>query len=301
MKGICDEIERWERDRMQMYGGATSINSGSMKLFETLERATVQMLPISNNPSISFNISANHIVERSKKARPICAMDIQSAEHEHVQPLLKNTETAAGETAREEPKTVSECPLLQPILKQPKTKKQKIVRKTFKGTAILSKLLPTGSALTFQLLSPIVTNNGRCRTEVCQNMLLCLVAFCTGVCFFLSFTDSHRDERGKVRYGVATFRGLWVMDGKVQLSVEEANKYKLKFIDFFHALVSVMIFMALVLFDQNVVNCFRPKTADDSNELWLMVLPASIGAIGCLLFVCFPSKRHGIGRPLSKN
>ncbi|KAE8711795.1 hypothetical protein F3Y22_tig00110279pilonHSYRG00184 [Hibiscus syriacus] len=226
-------------------------------------------------------------------------MDIKAVEHG--QPLLKNMEMGAGETVREEPQTVSECPLLHPILKQPKTKKQKIVRKTFKGTAILSRLLPTGSALTFQLLSPILTNNGRCRTEFCQNLVLSVGMFCAGVCFFLSFTDSHRDERGKVQYGVATFRGLWVMDGKVELSVEEANKYRLKFIDFLHAFASVMIFMALVLFNRNVVNCFRPKTEEESNELWLMVLPASIGAIGCLLFVAFPSKRHGIGRPLSKN
>ncbi|XP_039019444.1 LOW QUALITY PROTEIN: protein DMP7-like [Hibiscus syriacus] len=219
-------------------------------------------------------------------------MDFKAVEHE--QPLLKNMEPGAGETVREEPQAVLECSLLHPVLKRPKTKKQKIVRKTFKGTAILSRLLPTGSALTFQLLSPILTNNGQSRTEFSQNLVLSVVAFCAGVCFFFSFTDSYRDERGKVRYGVATFRGLWVMDGKVELSVQEAKKYKLKFIDFLHALVSVMIFMALVLFDQNVVNCFRPKTEEDINELWLMVLPASIGAIGPF-FVAFPSKRHGIG------
>ncbi|KAB2035597.1 hypothetical protein ES319_D04G163100v1 [Gossypium barbadense] len=192
---------------------------------------------------------------------------------EHMQPLLKNVE----ETAQEESRTTSEFPLL---------------------TAML---LPTGSALTFQILSPVLTNQGQCKTQVCQNLMLGLVAFCASLCFFLSFTDSVRDERGKVRYGVATFRGLWVMDGPVELSIEEANKYKVKLIDFFHALVSIMIFMALVLFDQNVVDCFGLKPSGDSNALLLMLLPASIGAIGCLLFVSFPSKRHGIGCPLSKN
>ncbi|KAG8500592.1 hypothetical protein CXB51_004177 [Gossypium anomalum] len=222
-------------------------------------------------------------------------MDTKAVEHK--QPLLKNVE----ETAQEETRTTSEFPLLTAIVKQPKTKKQKIVRKTFKGTAVLSKLLPTGSALTFQILSPVLTNQGQCKTQVCQNLMLGLVAFCASLCFFLSFTDSVRDERGKVRYGVATFRGLWVMDGPVELSIEEANKYKVKLIDFFHALVSIMIFMALVLFDQNVVNCFGLKPSGDSNELLLMLLPASTGAIGCLLFVSFPSKRHGIGCPLSKS
>ncbi|TYG74320.1 hypothetical protein ES288_D04G173200v1 [Gossypium darwinii] len=199
---------------------------------------------------------------------------------EHMQPLLKNVE----ETAQEESRTTSEFPLLTAIVKQPKTKKQKIVRKTFKGTAVLSKLLPTGSALTFQILSPVLTNQGQCKTQVCQNLMLGLVAFCASLCFFLSFTDR-----------------LWVMDGPVELSIEEANKYKVKLIDFFHALVSIMIFMALVLFDQNVVDCFGLKPSGDSNALLLMLLPASIGAIGCLLFVSFPSKRHGIGCPLSKN
>ncbi|TYJ40311.1 hypothetical protein E1A91_A04G131300v1 [Gossypium mustelinum] len=203
-------------------------------------------------------------------------MDTKAVEHR--QPLLKNVE----KTAQEESRTTSEFPLLTAIVKQPKTKKQKIVRKTFKGTAVLSKLLPTGSALTFQILSPVLTNQGQCKTQVCQNLMLGLVAFCASLCFFLSFTDSVRDERGKVRYG-------------------EENKYKVKLIDFFHALVSIMIFMALVLFDQNVVNCFGLKPSGDSNELLLMLLPASIGAIGCLLFVSFPSKRHGIGCPLSKN
>ena len=146
---------------------------------------------------------------------------------EHKQPLLKNEE--AGERVQEEQLTISEC--ASPA-KQPKTKKQKVVRKTFKGTAVLSKLLPTGSAFTFQLLSPVLTNQGQCKTQVSQYLSLGLVAFCASLCFFLSFTDSFRDEKGKVRYGVATFKGLWVMDCHVKLSVEEADKYKLKFIDF---------------------------------------------------------------------
>ncbi|XVF02055.1 hypothetical protein REPUB_Repub04eG0143100 [Reevesia pubescens] len=214
---------------------------------------------------------------------------------ENKQPLLKNEE--AGETIQEEKPTISEC-ASQP--KQPKTQKQKVIRKTFKGTAVLSKLLPTGSALTFQLLSPVLTNQGQCKTQLSQYLTLGLVAFCTCLCFFLSFTDSFKDERGKVRYGVATLKGLWVMDGSVKLSAEEADKYRLKFIDFVHALVSIIIFTALALFNQNVVKCFFPTPSKETKEL-LTVLPASIGAIGCLLFVSFPTKRNGIGNPLSKN
>ncbi|OMP09203.1 hypothetical protein COLO4_05704 [Corchorus olitorius] len=187
--------------------------------------------------------------------------------------------------------------------KQPKTKRQKVVRKTFKGTAVLSKLLPTGSALTFQLLSPVLTNSGQCKTYVSQYLTLGLVAFCATLCFFLSFTDSFRDEKGKVRYGVATFRGLWVMDGgaavKLKLTAEEAEKYRLKFIDFVHAFISLMIFTALALFDQNVVNCFCKTPSEETQEL-LTLLPVCIGAIGSFLFVLFPTSRNGIGNPLSK-
>ncbi|XP_022762179.1 protein DMP7-like [Durio zibethinus] len=222
----------------------------------------------------------------------IPAMDVKV---EQKQPLLQNK--AAGETVQEEQQT---NPEYASQTKQPKTPKQKLMRKTFKGTAILSKLLPTGSALTFQLLSPVSTNRGQCKTHVSQYLTLGLVASCASLCFFLSFTDSFRDDRGKVRYGVATFKGLWVMDGPVKLSAEEAYKYRLKFIDFVHALVSIMIFTSLALFDQNVVKCFYPTPSEETKEL-LMLLPACIGAIGSLLFVSFPTKRNGIGCPLSKN
>ncbi|WRX15048.1 Protein DMP - like 1 [Theobroma cacao] len=238
------------------------------------------------------HISAKYIVENI--ATSFMSMDIKV---ENEQPLLENEE--AGERVQEEQPTILENATSAPQ-KQPKTRKQKVMRKTFKGTAVLSKLLPTGSALTFQLLSPALTNQGQCKTEVSQYLTLGLVGFCAVLCFFLSFTDSFRDERGKVRYGVATFKGLWVMDGPVKLSAEEADKYRLKFIDFFHALVSIMIFASLALFDQNVVKCFYPTPSEETKEL-LTVLPASIGAIGSVLFVSFPTKRNGIGNPLSKN
>ncbi|XVF44331.1 hypothetical protein PTKIN_Ptkin02bG0111800 [Pterospermum kingtungense] len=214
---------------------------------------------------------------------------------EQKQLLLRSEETR--ETIQEEQQPISKCTAPP---KQPKTPKQKIIRKTFKGTAVLSKLLPTGSALTFQLLSPVLTNQGQCKTRVSQYLTLGLVVFCASFCFFISFTDSFRDESGKVRYGVATYKGLWVMDGPVRLSAEEAAKYRLKLLDFVHALLSIMIFVALSLFDKNVVKCFCPMPSEMTQEL-LIMLPLIIGAIGSLMFVSFPTKRHGIGSPLSKD
>ncbi|KAK9285015.1 hypothetical protein L1049_024197 [Liquidambar formosana] len=193
-------------------------------------------------------------------------------------------------------------PLLENVLMprdQQKTPGQKAIRKTFKGTAHLANLLPTGTVLTFQLLSPILTNQGQCPTPMNQLTTLVLLALCGVLCFLLSFTDSFRDERGKVRYGLATFSGLWVIDGSVTLSPEEAAGYRVRFIDFLHALLSILVFAAVALFDQNVVKCFEPMPSDKTKDLLLKV-PIGIGLVCSVLFVLFPTKRHGIGFPLSR-
>ncbi|GAV74077.1 DUF679 domain-containing protein [Cephalotus follicularis] len=191
-------------------------------------------------------------------------------------------------------------PLLGDAQKQPKTPAQKVMRKTFKGTAHLSKLLPTGTVLAFQLLSPILTHQGKCHNIVNQYMTLSLLSLCSISCFFLCFTDSFRDERGKVRYGLATRKGFWIIDGSVKLPYEEAAKYKIKFIDFVHAFMSVLVFAAVGMVDQNVVGCFFPVKSEEIKEL-LVALPVAIGVICGMFFVAFPSYRHGIGFPLSRN
>ena len=195
-------------------------------------------------------------------------------------------------------------PLLedQPISEKPtKTPGQKAIRKTFKMSAHLSNLLPTGSVLAFQILSPVFTHEGKCLSFVSRAMTLVLLGLCGASCFLLCLTDSFRDERGKVRYGLATPRGLWVIDGgAVTIAPNEAAKYCLQPVDFFHALLSIVVFAAVTLFDQNVVKCFYPMPSDEATEI-LTTLPIGIGVICCLLFVAFPTKRHGIGFPLSRN
>jgi len=94
--------------------------------------------------------------------------------------------------------------------------------------------------------------------------------------------------------------GMWVMDGSVRLPAEEAEKYRLRFIDFFHAFMSILVFLAIALFDGSVVSCFVPKPSEDAKEL-LMVLPVGIGFVCSFFFVAFPSQRHGIGFPLSRD
>ncbi|XP_054814618.1 protein DMP7-like [Prosopis cineraria] len=196
----------------------------------------------------------------------------------------------------------SQQPLLEnaPLLKQPKTPTQKVIRKTFKSTANLSNLLPTGSVLAFQILSPIVTHQGQCKTHTSQTMTACLLAMCSMSCFLLSFTDSFRDERGKVRYGFATWNGLWVIDGSAKLSAQEAAKFRLNSIDFFHACASILVFFAVAMLDKNVVMCFEPNPSDEERDL-LVTLPVGIGLLCSFLFIIFPTKRHGIGFPLSRD
>ncbi|XP_077212457.1 protein DMP4-like [Tasmannia lanceolata] len=180
-----------------------------------------------------------------------------------------------------------------------KTTIQKAIGQTFKSTAHLANLLPTGTVLAFQLLSPIFTNQGHC-DAVSRSMTACLVALCGASCFILSFTDSFRDGSGKVCYGLATFKGLWVIDNDAStcLSTEAAERYRMRFIDFAHAFMSILVFAAIALFDQNVLACFYPFPSEQTKE-FLMALPVGIGVICSMLFVAFPTTRHGIGFPLS--
>ncbi|KAI3456224.1 hypothetical protein Pfo_012888 [Paulownia fortunei] len=174
---------------------------------------------------------------------------------------------------------------------------QQAISQTFESTAHLANLLPTGSVLAFQLLSPIFSNQGECDT-VSQSMTAGLVALCGLSCILLNFTDSFKDQKGNICYGFATFRGLWIIDGSVTLPPEIAAKYKLKFIDFVHALMSILVFAAIALFDQNVVNCFYPTPSAGTKEV-LTALPVGIGVACSMLFVVFPTKRHGIGFPVT--
>ncbi|XP_028766571.1 protein DMP6-like [Neltuma alba] len=176
---------------------------------------------------------------------------------------------------------------------------QKAMNQTFQSSAHLANLLPTGSVLAFQLLSPIFTNLGTC-DSVSQFMTAGLVALCGASCFLLCFTDSFRDNKGNICYGFATFSGLWVIDGLTTLPPELAAKYRLRFIDFMHAVMSVLVFAAIAMFDQNVVNCFFPEPSNQTQEV-LTALPVGIGVICSMLFVVFPTQRHGIGFPLSTN
>ncbi|XP_020571456.1 uncharacterized protein LOC110018469 [Phalaenopsis equestris] len=178
-----------------------------------------------------------------------------------------------------------------------KNQAHKAINQTFQSTAHLANLLPTGTVLAFQLLSPILANQGKC-TSANRFMTACLLVMCIFSCFILSFSDSFRDSAGNVQHGIATFTGFWVVDGPDPLPAETARKYRIRFVDFIHALMSVMVFIAVVLVDQNVVVCFYPSPSEDVKQI-VTALPVAIGAICSVMFIAFPTTRHGIGFPLS--
>ncbi|KAK4410938.1 protein DMP4 [Sesamum angolense] len=107
---------------------------------------------------------------------------------------------------------------------------QQAISQTFESTAHLANLLPTGSVLAFQLLSPIFSNQGECDTAS-QSLTAGLVALCGLSCILLSFTDSIKDQKGNISYGFATFH-------------------------------------AIAMFDENVVNCFYPAPSAGTKEVF---------------------------------
>lgn len=177
------------------------------------------------------------------------------------------------------------------------TMMQKAIGKTFQTTANLANLLPTGTVLAFQILSPICTNAGQCDLAS-RVMTALLVSTCGFSCFILSFTDSYKDLNGNVCYGFATIHGFWIIDGSATLPQERSKSYKLRFIDFVHAFMSFLVFGAVVLFDQNAVKCFFPEPSAEVAEL-LTTLPVAVGVFCSMVFATFPTTRHGIGFPLS--
>ncbi|KAG1328122.1 putative protein DMP3 [Cocos nucifera] len=130
-----------------------------------------------------------------------------------------------------------------------------------------------------------------------QSLLLLLAVSC----FLARFTDSLRSPDGRLYYGFATLRGMWLFDypSPPSEALPELSKYRLRLVDFVHAVLSVLVFASVALRDKNVVDCFYPQPKHETKEV-LDTLPLGVGVICGLLFVVFPTRRHGIGYPVTK-
>ncbi|KAK7303214.1 hypothetical protein RJT34_14116 [Clitoria ternatea] len=168
--------------------------------------------------------------------------------------------------------------------------------KTLSGVGNLIKLLPTGTVFLFQFLIPVVTNTGHCNTfnKYLTGALLIVCAF---NCVFASFTDSYTGTDGQTHYGIVTAKGLWPSPASESVDL---SKYKLRFGDFVHALLSLVVFAVLGLLDTNTVHCYYPGF-ESGEKILLQVLPPVIGVASSAVFVLFPSYRHGIGYPTSSD
>lgn len=178
---------------------------------------------------------------------------------------------------------------------------QSVLSQALESSAHLANLLPTGTLLAFQLLTPIFTKNGSCDSAT-RPMTLILLILLALSCFLASFTDSVRSSDGQVRYGFVTLKGLWLFDGDSAggglTAALDLRKYKLTFVDVAHGLLSVLVFGSVALRDKNVVSCLYPEPGLEGEEV-LDIVPIGIGVICSLLFVAFPTKRHGIGYPVT--
>ncbi|CAI9101566.1 OLC1v1038926C1 [Oldenlandia corymbosa var. corymbosa] len=186
--------------------------------------------------------------------------------------------------------------------KTPSNVSPSFYQRALQTTAHLSNLLPTGTLLAFQLLTPIATNNGSC-DAVTRSMTSIILIVLGLSCFLACFTDSFKATDGQVYYGFATRKGLFVFDYPAASASGlpgDLSKYRLNFIDVIHAVLSVLVFVAVALRDKNVVGCFYPAPEKETQEV-LDIVPVSIGLICSLLFMIFPTRRHGIGFPVTSD
>ncbi|KAK4430002.1 protein DMP9 [Sesamum alatum] len=167
------------------------------------------------------------------------------------------------------------------------------VQKTLSKTSLLANFLPTGTLLTFEMVLPSVYANGKC-SAVTTHMIYALLGLCTLSCFFFHFTDSFRGPDGKVYYGFVTLNGLAVFKTGLGVEVPRDERYKVGLSDFVHALMSVLVFVAIAFSDHRVAGCVFPGHAAEMDEV-MQSFPLMVGIICSGLFLVFPTTRYGIG------
>ncbi|XP_059448115.1 protein DMP3-like [Corylus avellana] len=208
------------------------------------------------------------------------------------QPSIKDKEATpiptanVGEPAADAPKAA--------IQRQPS-----MARNLTSTAANLANLLPTGTLLAFQLLTPMFTNNGACDAAT-RPMTIGLLVLLALSCFLASFTDSVKVSDGQVYYGLTTFKGLWLFDypDPSGAGLPDLSNFKIRLIDGIHAVLSVLVFGAVALRDRNVLQCLYPQPGREIQEV-LNIVPVGVGLICSLLFMVFPTRRHGIGYPVT--
>ncbi|GMH23926.1 hypothetical protein Nepgr_025769 [Nepenthes gracilis] len=187
---------------------------------------------------------------------------------------LKQRPSSTPQPPTTEPSTttsaVPSAPKRPPPLRRSASFSQRAVSQTLASTAHLANLLPTGTLLAFQLTTPIFTNNGTC-DAVTRTLTAILLLVLSLSCFLASFTDSFQGPDGQVYYGFATFKGMWLFDYAGSAgpgSLPDLSRFRLRFIDWVHAFLSVLVFLVVAVRDRNVVSCLYPRPSDEVEEFF---------------------------------
>ncbi|KAF8676077.1 hypothetical protein HU200_047582 [Digitaria exilis] len=176
--------------------------------------------------------------------------------------------------------------------------------KTLASVANLAKLLPTGTALAFQSLSPSFTNRGACLPSN-RYLTAALLYLCVLSCVFFSFTDSFVGGDGKLYYGVATAKGFLVFNYSGDTGDDAADaerrgrafgnlrRLRIRWVDYVHAVFSAVVFLTVAFSDTAVQSCFFPDSGRNVNQL-LTNLPLGAGFFSTMVFLVFPTTRKGV-------
>ncbi|XP_058069004.1 protein DMP9-like [Magnolia sinica] len=196
-------------------------------------------------------------------------------------------------STQDEPSSYPTSPSSTPANGRKRRAVAKGVQKTLSKTSMLVNFLPTGTLLTFEMLLPSVSGNGEC-SPVSTMMIHVLLGLCTLSCFFFHFTDSFRTAEGKVYYGFVTPKGLALFKSGLGVDVPKDDRFRVGFVDFVHAAMSVMVFVAIAFSDHRVTDCLFPGHVKEMDEV-MESFPLMVGVVCSSLFLVFPNTRYGIG------
>lgn len=76
--------------------------------------------------------------------------------------------------------------------------------------------------------------------------------------------------------------------------LKELSKFRIRWIDFVHAFVSLFVFLIFAISDTDVQSCFFPEAGGNMDAM-VMNLPLGAGVFSSFLFMIFPTTRRGIG------
>ncbi|XP_062199165.1 protein DMP10-like [Phragmites australis] len=196
-------------------------------------------------------------------------------------------------TAPPTPKGTDDCPTV-PTAASFGTATDKVMS----SAANLAQLLPTGTVLAYQALSPSFTNHGACLPSN-KWLTAALVTILAALSLFFSFTDSIVGRDRKLYYGVATLHGFNVFnfsgeEEERDWALGELQRLRLRPLDYVHAFFTAVVFLTVAFSDVGLQNCFFPNATTNTNQL-LKNLPLGMAFLSSFVFLIFPTKRKGIG------